>query len=521
MSTSSPMTFPLRYIRDLIRAWLGPTKQPPIHCRRRRRQLWLEYLEDRLAPAIVSDGGTAGLSILLGGSENLGIVSNGTSYIFSSDKNFTAASGTDPANQGTAFSGVGSSTLSLTSAGLTQYSTGISITGGKTVSFNGGTFTSSFDVNSGGTVSFNGVSSVGDFNLKVSTTLNIVVNPQATISSHNGNITLQANQQTNPTSGSFTGIGIYSATIQSTGSGEITINGKGGDAGYSEGVAIGGATIIGGMGAVDISGSGGEINTIVAFGVSVYGSGSLVTSAGGDVRLTGQGSGSSPGVLLDSNIKVTAGGLGNVMVQGTGGPVDNSENDYGVWFEGFSNDWPVVTSGGGNVQVIGQGGPGTNSDGVELDGQISAGGIGNVTVQGTGGGGLATNDIGSDSGVVIGGSNFGISSAGGNVLVIGTGGGTSGGTFGFAKDYDVGVSVARSGVSPQGVIVPSLGIRAGGMGTVTVIGTGGQGVGPHNFGVDVGGEISSGGGNVQITAIEGSGSNALNLVAEARDYRRP
>jgi hypothetical protein len=81
-----------------------------------------EILEDRLAPAAVSDGGSSNLSIVLGANENLAIIANGSSYTFSSNQNFTATTGANPANQATAFNGFSTPTLTLTSTGISQYS---------------------------------------------------------------------------------------------------------------------------------------------------------------------------------------------------------------------------------------------------------------------------------------------------------------------------------------------------------------------------------------------------------------
>src|SRR4051794_33768624 len=113
-----------------MRSWIRQLFTRPVTrtIRRAPRRIrpGLEALEDRLAPATLSDGGTSVLSIALGPNEHLAIVSNGTTYTFTSDQTFLATSSTNPATQATAFSAFGSGTLTLNAPGLAQY-TDISI----------------------------------------------------------------------------------------------------------------------------------------------------------------------------------------------------------------------------------------------------------------------------------------------------------------------------------------------------------------------------------------------------------
>src|SRR4051812_31692625 len=102
-----------RMLKRLFRH-LSPKIRRP---QRPKTRLRVEYLEDRLAPATLLDAGGTTLTLNLAANENLSIVSNGTSYVFGTNQTFTATSGTDPANQGTAFTGFGSNALTLTSTG--------------------------------------------------------------------------------------------------------------------------------------------------------------------------------------------------------------------------------------------------------------------------------------------------------------------------------------------------------------------------------------------------------------------
>src|SRR5207249_3083044 len=95
-------------------------------------------------------------------------------YTFSSNQAFTAAGATDPANQGTAFSGFGTTILTL--SGLAQYGTGIVITdtGSNASVLFADSANNSYSNNitvtlsnaSAGAVSFSGQSSFGAFNLQ-------------------------------------------------------------------------------------------------------------------------------------------------------------------------------------------------------------------------------------------------------------------------------------------------------------------------------------------------------------------
>ena len=128
---------------------------------------------------VVSDSGTTTLTIAMGTGDTLAVVSNGTSYTFSSTTaDFEPfALNTDPANQATAFSGFGTMSLMLTSTGITQYHAGeiriIDTGSGDTVTFNdsgANAYADNFDVElsdpGAGGIAFNGNSSFGIFSLR-------------------------------------------------------------------------------------------------------------------------------------------------------------------------------------------------------------------------------------------------------------------------------------------------------------------------------------------------------------------
>jgi len=95
----------------------------------------LEFLEERLAPATFAVSGTT-LDLVLGTSEKVAIVATSTpSY------SLTLTGGTWSGTNSTDVTGNGTSSLTITSAGITAFSTGIDITdsgstGGDAVAFN-------------------------------------------------------------------------------------------------------------------------------------------------------------------------------------------------------------------------------------------------------------------------------------------------------------------------------------------------------------------------------------------------
>ncbi len=329
--------------------------------------------------------------------------------------------------------------------------------------------------------------------------------------------------------GNSTGSANFGIIIQSTDSqitssgGSVSVAGTGGGSGpsgsnYGVYVVSAGVISAGGSGTVIVVGNGGNKESGgtggANYGVNLHLANSLITSSGGNVSVigTGGGAGSSSsnfGVAVSSAAVISAGGSGTVTVTGNGGNAEaggSGNGNYGVNVSSSSGTPAVpaqITSSGGSVSVTGNGGgAGSSHSNIGLNvangGMISAGGSGAVNVIGNGGktSGLAY----SNNGIVVGGTGAQITSSGGNVSVTGTGGGVGGNSSNF------GVNVASGGV-----------INAGGSGTVTVIGNGGNtatgGSGSFNFGVYVvyaGSQITSSGGSVSVTGTGGGAGSSNN-----------
>lgn len=319
-----------------------------------------------------------------------------------------------------------------------------------------------------------------------------------TLQTADGDLTLQANQQLVPETGTFIGVRMdASSLVECTGAGTLTVTGKGGETiGFNYGVSISSGTIRGGTtNPVTVSGRGGGSGGGINIGVNLNMAASVITSSGSNVFVIGQGGGtssSSDNSGVTNAGTISAGGSGTVNVTGLGGATFGN-NNYGIFASG------LITSSGGNVSLNGTGGgSGASAANVGIilhsGGTITAGGLGTVTVNGTGGSSSGNQNIGVMA-VVSGAS---ITSGGGNVSITGTGGGS--GTS--ASNYGVWLKTASF-------------ISAGGNGTVTVTGTGGPSQGNENIGVNMGitlgSYITSTNGNVTINGYGGgSGTSSLN-----------
>lgn len=334
---------------------------------------------------------------------------------------------------------------------------------------------------------------------------NIAFAAGSSVDTVNGNLIVEANQQLSPTAGSFLGVDVNNGLIRATGTGAVTVRGKGGNSGGNQlGVRVqGGGDIIGGTSSLSmVQGTGGAASGDSNHGVHVTGTGSVITSGGGNVSVTGTAGGAgisqiNIGLLVDAAGQISAGGGGTVTAVGQGGnPTGTGSFNHGLQVNGANSR---ITSSGGSVSATGTGGGAGASSvniGLLVNGaaQITAGSSGTVTVIGQGGNGTGTGNF--NHGVEVQGVNSVIDSGGGNVSVTGTGGGAG------ASFINLGIIVDGAGK-----------ITAGGTGTVTAIGNGGNltGTGTTNYGVhlfDANSTITSNGGSVSVTGTGGGGTGS-------------
>lgn len=332
----------------------------------------------------------------------------------------------------------------------------------------------------------------------------VLLSGGSSITTQNGDLTVEANQQSTPTFGTFVGVNISGGLLQASGSGTVAVRGKGGSVSNNQrGVVVESAgKILGGTsGSVIVEGTGGASTGVMNHGVHIISANSIISSNGANVSVTGLSGGSSGsfanfGVYVHGAGVISAGGSGTVTVMGTGGSATGSTN-YGVYVT-LSN--ASITSSGGNVSVIGQGGGSSfsgNNNGVYVSatGIISATGNGTLTVMGTGGSGSGHTNYG----ILLSGSNSQISSVNGNLSLIGQGGGS-------------GVSFANYGIYLDDNSL----VSTTGTGIVSILGSGGNntGTGSSNVGVLVDlSNVSTTSNNLMITgqgggSINSTGNNA-------------
>ena len=284
------------------------------------------------------------------------------------------------------------------------------------------------------------VALTGTGNATIKVSQNVFVNTGGGLTTANGNLVVEANQQSTPTSGNFAGVRLngLNALFQVTGSGLLTVKGKGGNTGNdTQGIYLrSNAKILGGTNTVTLEGIGGPTSGFRSYGVNV---------------------------LENSEVRSTD---GNIVMNGTGDGTGFNSMGIGLGYYG-----------------------------VFVRGTIAAGGSGNITI--TGRGSLNYTEEGS-GGVYI--STGTVTTAGGNILFNGYGGGSGSST------RCLGVVVSSySSVSP------------GGMGTLTIYGEGGSGTGTGNYGVGIACAITSNGGNIIVTGKEGGGNYSHGVIVDNTD----
>lgn len=252
----------------------------------------------------------------------------------------------------------------------------------------------------------------------------------STISSVNGNITLNGSAGGDGSGGGNQGIVLLNSLIQSTGTGSSA-------------------------GTITMRGAGGP-GTSNNFGIQVTGVGAKITSVAGNIDIAGSGAGTTTSNI---GVYVNAGGIiestgttstaATVTIHGTGG--NGTGTNHGVRLTGNGSK---ITSSVGNISVTGKGGigTGTNNYGVQLDslGLIESTGIlpsaATITINGTGDG----NGAGSNSNFGVRMNvNASIASKAGDISIIGTGGNRPNG-LGAAFDTSTIIADGSAKITVQG-----------------------------------------------------------------------
>lgn len=167
----------------------------------------------------------------------------------------------------------------------------------------------------------------------------ILLSNGSSLSTVNGNIQLEANQQLTPTTGFFDGISITAnASMTASGAGTVTLRGKGGDdsTGLQDGIIVAGGTISGAT--TTLVGVGGGSAGNSNHGVLMTGS-NTITSTGGGVSITGTAGG--------------GGAFGNIGIVSNGSFNTNNAN---LTFITDILDLPSgsLNAGSGSVSIVTQ-----------------------------------------------------------------------------------------------------------------------------------------------------------------------
>ena len=250
------------------------------------------------------------------------------------------------------------------------------------------------------TITVDSVVSSTDGVLSLTASRNILLNTGSSLTTVDGGITLLANNG-GSTAGDFKGISLENAVIQSSGIGNISITGTGGTVDSNYGIYLDSSDISSSStnvnaGTITVHGTGGT-GTLDNSGILLNTS-SLISSAYGDIQLTGQGTdgtgAGNVGFMVFNGSEINSTGTGadaaTITIEGTAGA--STFLGYGAMFHGGTAG---VNSIDGNISITGQGytGAGSTHLGVTMfDTAITSSGTGanaaTITINGTGGGGI-------------------------------------------------------------------------------------------------------------------------------------
>ena len=320
----------------------------------------IEGLEDRVLLAATSfNAGTLTIDFSTAG-ESVTVLNNGTNFTVSSTDSVTGDGTTFATNTITRLvvTDSGSSAdQTLTISGSANYalSSGLNVTGAERVNLLQAISTSAAD-------------------------LTVVANKQIyatnSLSATDGNILLKANEQGTAT-GLFIGVDLIGTSVTTTGNGNVTLFGRGGDdpANINAGIRITAQSQVSGKNTT-VTGIGGTSTGYGNFGVYVVDAGSEISSTGGNVSVDGAGGGTGAsthnfGVRVVFGGKITAGGAGTVTINATGGNAAGSgSNNSGLQ---VSDGGAEITSSGGSVSINATGTSNSSAVDVGTDGSIGTG----------------------------------------------------------------------------------------------------------------------------------------------------
>ncbi len=360
------------------------------------------------------------------------------------------------------------------------------------------------------------------------------------VQTENGDILMEANQQSAAAGGSFIGVSGPSSTLEATGTGKITVRGRAGtDSGL--GIHFAGARVLTQSGDITLAGVAALANPGGGNHGVLLTSAAQVRSLSGHVSVNGQaggiaGASGNAAIFLDGEVSTTSNG--NLTLTATGGnTTGNGSGNYGIYIAGAASKVTtddgaltintsagggpgstanhglmmtdrniVLSTGGGDLSVTATAGAG-QGQGISCPGSVSTQG-GKITLH-------ATGSVEGGTGIVFYDSNSSTISGGGDVTLTGTAGT---GTLSTGRGVDLNVPVSAgggkisiiglakgAGFGTEGCLLQRP-VGTTGTGTITLHGTAsthGNGRGVY---INNAAHVTTAGGSISITGIGGGGT---------------
>ncbi len=250
-----------------------------------------------------------------------GAVSLGANVVFSmTSAGLTFGSTIDDTAVGAGFLSIaGSQTVTFDAAvgGMAPLAALFDTSAGSTTDVDTGTISTTGDQDYGGTV----VVGAGIAGTTLTSGRSINFESGASLTTSNAGVNLEANTAGTALA-NVSGISIDNATITSTGSGNLVLQGDGGNdpttGGHTGVIVLGGSKVQAtGSGSITLTGAGGQ-GTGSDFGVDIQDSGTEVAAASGGITIAGTGTGSGGnGINLSGGGMVLATGSGAISLTGT------------------------------------------------------------------------------------------------------------------------------------------------------------------------------------------------------------
>jgi Calx-beta domain len=319
----------------------------------------------------------------------------------------------------------------------------------------------------------------GAGSIDVRASKNVTVGSGGRLQTQNGGLTVEANRQATPTSGDFDGVDITGGTVQTTGSGSVSVKGTGGEGDFTDNngvfISAGGQVLATGGGTIDVEGAGGA--------------GAGGASAGN----------SNLGVYVTGANSLVNSSSGAIDVSGTGGAT-NDTGSYGVVVENLGE---IRTSGAGTLNITGQGGAVTGGSPTFVN---SAGVFVIPDENGDNGGVVSSNGTGANAGDIVINGTSGPAGAGAGQGIRVDGPGTVTTVDGSVTFNGTGAACGNAclGTSIRG------NVEATGAGSINITGTGAASTGAfptHGVNVRDGGLVQTKDGDITITGTGGNGGN--------------